>query len=326
MNRKKIIKQLNSQKGFSSGDTILALLMILTAVGVITMIYTNLVIGSRGVDRKTGATRIATNILENMSQLYYDEINAVSSTTGGKIFNTSIPNGYTTEVKVEKVGQYDFVKKATVTVKYKVDGIEKKVELVKVFERETIRECNSPNFTEEYIRQMLPTGNYILYDGNAHGAGGQKVICPIQYDKSSNRYQIVTQTDSLWYSYSNKQWARVLIVNSESLANLDIKTELKGSNSYVWIPRFGVQDGGNPFGDTYFKYKATDYAILNSYHQNPRPAFFYHYMDHIGNWSSGREMAEQGLLGKWYPYSEIANTASLAYLLNQSQYGPMLEY
>ena len=61
MRKKQLVYQLNNQKGVTGADVVIALLIILTAVGVISMLYVNLVIGSRETDRKAGATRIATD-------------------------------------------------------------------------------------------------------------------------------------------------------------------------------------------------------------------------------------------------------------------------
>ena len=270
MNKKKMMNQLNSENGITAADAMIALLIIITTLGVIAMIYTNLVIGGRDIDRKTGATRIATNLLENIKMTYYDEIETKLKTlsdTGSityqnetytingsqestSVFNTTIPSGYTAYITLQNPenASYDLVKKVTVEVKYKVNNQEQSVILNQVIERERIRECNSPQFTDEYIQQMISTDEYIMYSETAKDASGVKVVCPIQYDHSSKSYKIITDTSSLWYSYSNKQWAHVLILNPSQVEEPIIEDMLKGENSYVWIPRFGVQNGSNRKG------------------------------------------------------------------------------
>ncbi len=353
MNKKQLAEKLNSQKGITGADVVLSLLIILTTVAVIGMVYSNLVIGSNDVDRKTGATRITTNILENMAQIHYDEIveqldslmsqgiagkegnrYIILGGNGVKVFNTTIPNGYDVKIDFENSygGQstgHDIVRKATVTVEYKLDGQPKNVVLSKVFERETVRENNSPNFSKEYIEQMIGTGaNYEMYNSNSKNAAGIKIICPIQYDSISKIYKIITETSSLWYSYSNKQWARVLVLNPEDVEKEITKEMLQGENSYVWIPRFGVENGKDLFGGVRFKYKATDYAILNSYDKQLQESFIYHYIDSNIQWSASRGITEEGILGRWCHYSELNNSSNqnIAYTLNQSQYGPLIEY
>ncbi len=341
MRKKQLVNQLNNQKGITGADIVIALLIILTAVGVLSMIYVNLVIGSKETDRKAGATRIAVNIIENMSQMYYDQIpnylenlvkenqlekqeNTYITTrnTSTKIFQTSIPKGYTAKITLNETEGYDLAKKASIVVEFKVNGQVKEVALNKPLSRETVRECNSPNFSEDYIAQMT-TDNWEFYTENSQNASGVKIICPIQYDKITEKYKIVTNRNSLWYSYSNKQWARVLILEPNELENIT-EEMLTGENSYIWVPRFGIEQEGNLFGDTYFKYKTTDYAILNSYRKG-ETNFMYHYVDQTKVWAD-RVNFEQDLVGKWCPYSDLLKDESIAYILNQSQYGPMLEY
>ena len=81
-------------------------------------------------------------------------------------------------------------------------------------------------------------------------------------------------------------------------------------------------------GKAYFKYKSTNYAILNSYTNN----FIYNYLD-LNNsvtWSNLNEISfdeeSNNLLGNWYPYSDISTINTDAYKLNHSQYGPIIGY
>lgn len=339
MKQKQLVHKLNSQKGITGADVVIALLIILTSLGVIAMLYVNLVIGSREVSRKTGATRIATNLIENISQFFYDEIEDTLQINGNtnkidntyhiltdEIFNTTIPQGYQVEMELQNSGELDIMKKITVTVKFKVDGKEKKVSLAKVFERETIRECNSPNFTEKYISQLPSVGNnYEIYSENAKHAAGVKIVCPVRYNPETQNYQIVTNPDELWYSYSNKQWARMIVLEPDEVEQTISSERLKQTNSYVWIPRYGIENGKNLFGGTHFKYKATEYAILNTYAQKDTQ-FIYNHIQGDFSWSINRGITEADLLGKWCPYSDLTNPSSIAYTLNQSQFGPMLEY
>lgn len=351
MNKKQLMNQLNSQKGLTGADIVLALLIIVTTVGVIAMVYVNLVIRSREVDRKTGATRISTNIVENMSQKYYDEITShlnilstqgiatkqestytIAGGTNVKVFETKVPKGYQVVINCknsygEQSSGYDLVKKATVTVHYTVDGQNKKVSLDKVFEREIIRECNSPNFSEEYIRPILGANvEYELYTPDSKNQIAKKIICPIRYNKQTKHYEIITNTTGLWYSYSNKQWARILVLDPGQVETTITNEMAQGSNSYVWIPRFGVESGKDLIGGTFFKYKATDYAILSNYDKNAIPNLICYTIDSDKDWSENRGIEEKDLLGRWYNYSQVQNVNSEAYTLNHSQYGPMMEY
>lgn len=360
MNRKKVFFQLNNEKGITVADALIAILIIMTAIGVIAMIYANLVIGSRGIDRKTGATRIATNLVENISGTYYDEIEAsltrLSENNGPvtkinntytinssresqedtTVFGTIIPAGYDVIITIEKPFEdsLDLLKKVIIEVRYNQNGQNETVELGKVIEREQIRECNSPQFEGVYIEQLnVDKNNYIMSYQRAGDSAGSQIICPIKY--TGEKYEIMTTDEvrTIWYSYANKQWARVLVLTDNEYNecindSAKIAEKLKSDKAYVWIPRFGVKNGGKLLDDTYFKYKATNYAILNSYDSGD---FIYNHLDlkkqiTFSN-SNGISFDEEDneLLGKWESYSSIKDYNTDAYKLHHSQYGPLLE-
>ena len=358
MRKKQFINKLNSQKGVTAADISIAMLIILVSVSVIGMVYTNWIIGSKDVDRKATATQIATSVMEYFRTLFYDdienELNFLSNsgkvtksgniyTIGDGAFGINIPKAYKVQLSFSSPSGAvaDIVKKTNVTVTYKTNGQDEKVELSKIFEKENVRECNSPNFEKEYLKDLgIEDENYIFgYTANAGNSAGNKIICPIQYD-SEVGYKIVDENtivnNEAWYSYSNKQWARVLVLNQEEfktkinsvVLTVNDPTILVGEKSYVWIPRFGVKQGGDSFGDTFFKYKSTNRAILNSYKQNNLLQYYVDTMDEI-NWSENYDIKfndeNKELLGKWVPYSEIEVEKS-AQWLNNSQYGPLLKY
>ena len=353
--KKKNKVQWNHQKGITAADVLIGLLIIMTTFGVIAMIYVNFVIGTKGMDRKTGATRIATNILENMNMIYYDDIEnslqdfvnkgvlikndnsySVQEDSSVKVFETTIPKGYALQITLENGYepqdklQLDLLKKVSVKVEYLLDGKLENVELSKVFEREIVRECNSPNFGEEYVRQMIPDAEYEMYSEAANALPtGIKIICPLQYDGFSKKYKIVEDIHSLWYSYSNKQWATVLVLESNQLdeyldvTNKTIESEklFNSENAYVWIPKFGIMYQMPIFGDTYFQYKDTKKAIVNSYQEDGN--LLNHYVIESNNWGWS---SSDSLLGKWSKIQDIEISGTEAERLNRSQFGPFLEY
>lgn len=352
--KKKNKVQWNNQKGITAADVLIGLLIIMTTFGVIAMIYVNFVIGTKGMDRKTGATRIATNILENMNMIYYDDIEnslqdfvnkgvlikndnsySVQEDSSVKVFETTIPKGYALQITLENGYepqdklQLDLLKKVSVKVEYLLDGKLENVELSKVFEREIVRECNSPNFGEEYVRQMIPDAEYEMYSEAANALPtGIKIICPLQYDGFSKKYKIVEDIHSLWYSYSNKQWATVLVLESNQLDeyfNLESKTIepeklLNNENAYVWIPRFGRLTQTPNFGGIRFLYKDTKRVIVSSYQENGNFLYDFPKEEYNINYFSTEQ------LGEWIKIQEIETLATPANLLNDSQFGPFLEY
>ena len=185
-----MINKLKSQKGLTGADVIISLLIILMAISTIGMIFLNIKSTTRFTDAKTGATRIATNIIENINGTYYDAVQNFDSTVEGteqQIFNTKIPNGYIVQLTIEKPKdeldnevEEDIAKKVTVRVKRKNSSDNEVVEISKVIEKEIVRECNSPNFTEEYIKQIVGEGvDYQFYNPEITQYSA-KIICPIK--------------------------------------------------------------------------------------------------------------------------------------------------
>lgn len=359
MKKEKLKNKLKNQKGITAADAVIAMLIILTTVGVISMVYVNLTMNTAEIERKAGATRIATNIIENMGQVYYSEIGtkldllsdsgiatkvdntySIPGATDAKVFETTIPKGYTCEISVENPNpSYDIVKKITVKVSYKVNNMPKEVALSKVVEKEIIRECNSPNFADEYIRQMVGGETDYIMASNTAGSvqPGVKIICPISYHQQIGKYQLVDVSDNpVWYSYSNKNWARVLVLESDAYqtyvdsANQTINdnTILQDSEkSYVWIPRFGVENGQESFGGTYFKYKKTNLPILNSYDENTNQVSDYINPGTAFAWGT-RGISFEGdnlVTGKWVSYGSLNTVGTDGYYLNHSQYGPLIQ-
>ena len=92
--------------------------------------------------------------------------------------------------------------------------------------------------------------------------------------------------------------------------------------SFVWIPRFGIKNGEEPFGGAVFKYKTTDnYVIAYETEED----YIHNKIESIVNWSNRVQFTEN-TLGKWCEISELSNNTSVAYYLNQSQFGPMITY
>lgn len=359
MKKKKWKTKLNSQKGITAADAVVAMLIILITVGVISMVYVNFTMNTAEIERKAGATRIATNIVENIGQVYYSEIGTklellsnsgvaskvdntytISGTTDVKVFETSIPKGYTCEITVENPNSsYDIVKKITVKVSYKVNNMPKEVVLSKVVEKEIVRECNSPRFTEEYIRQIVGSeSDYIMASSTANSVQtGVKIICPISYHQQMGRYQIVDVSDNpIWYSYSNKNWARCLVLESDAYQTyvdstnqtiIDNTILQDNTKSFVWIPRFGVENGQELFGGTYFKYKKTNLPIRNAYYDNANQTNYYINPASAFAWGTRGISFEtdNNDTGKWVSYGNLNTVGTDGYYLNHSQYGPLIE-
>ena len=69
----KLKLRFKSNKGATGADVVVALSVIVIAMGVVSMIFVSLSNGSKRVNRTAGATRIATNIMENIERLDYTQ-------------------------------------------------------------------------------------------------------------------------------------------------------------------------------------------------------------------------------------------------------------
>ena len=348
-----MINKLKSQKGLTGADVLISLLIILTSISTIGMIFLNVKSISRLTDAKTGATRIATNILENINASYYDEIQNFDSTAEGaqqSIFNTKIPSRYAVQVIVEKPQDKlgndvdeDIVKKVTLNVKHKNSPNSDAVIIHKVIERENVRECNSPNFSGKYITQIVGENtDYQFYNPEAI-TYDSKIICPIRLNTED--YSIVYGDDlaDLWYSYSERQWARVIVfdnynelkkyvdIENHTISNAEILNS--SEKAFVWIPRFKIKEDENKL---YFMYKDTDYAIKKSTDGINNNIIDLTEKALGDNWSIFfTETAEKNPpLGEWFPYDDIIKLKEdgvaeqnpiITALFNSTKYGPLFD-
>lgn len=269
-----LLTNFKNEKGATGADIVVALSIIVLTVSVISMVYINLTNGSKNVNRTAGATRIATNILENIDKMSYTQYNetlnafATNDSKGWtvtgdansktiilegkktgteKIFDTKIPKGYKVELTSQSINagdslpKYDLIKKINVKVTFTVSKTEQNVSLYTSKEREQLAEVNKPD-----IDSLNVTG---------------KSYVPIKYSTTQQAYVVTDEKDINWYDYSNKVWAMVYV---DSLSNINsIKDAGKLStaqanstgNIYYWIPRFST--------DGQALYNASNYPITN---------------------------------------------------------------
>ena len=127
------------------------------------------------------------------------------------------------------------------------------IEYSTLLEREVVRECNSPNFSDEYAEELVGEGNeYQMYPSTV---SGKKIVCPIKYN--GENYVVVTGNDlnGVWYSYSDRQWARALVFDNSTELNQYIDTVtgtvkdhgilIDENKSFVWVPRLKIYTDTN---------------------------------------------------------------------------------
>lgn len=146
--------KLKNEKGFTGIDVTIAIIIIMLFMSLIATLFYNIVSSSKALERKTEATYIATDIMEKIKALDYDEIivgnyndnniNYNDSTKTGILRENSQYNsteGYSLSVNIENYvpegeAQNDLVKTINVKVEYKSGKNIENVELNTTVTRE----------------------------------------------------------------------------------------------------------------------------------------------------------------------------------------------
>ena len=264
MNRKEIIKKIKEEKGATAADIVIAASIIILTIAAVSMIYVNVTLGSRNVTRTAGATRIATNILENIEKRSYDEfilefekeISGITKQTedeyldyyllnggdDGKFFSTKIPNGYKLYVKAEPnygthsdlKEQFDLVREIKIRIAFSVGDRIENIDFETVKTRDITGEANEP--VTEYLQSSGIQANDMYY-------------YPVKFLENSEVYVKCNEEDVLWYNYSDKKWATVIVSRQTEDVLFDVNGKFIGEIStdrdnsaytekYVWVPRF----------------------------------------------------------------------------------------
>ncbi len=252
-------QKLKNQKGATGADVLVALGVILVAITIVSTLYVNTVLVSRSVVRASGATRIATNIVENINSMLYrnfktvlgnldseqiSDVKKLYTCEGGpaaNIFNTKVPKGYKVEILVEDIfsnpnPHFDIAKEVQITVTYKVSSNEKNVSLSLCKQLEMCEAANEPDLS------IIPL------------AEGQSYLPIMNVNEVANS----TKPGSGWYDYSNRVWARVLVDTTQNIDNIkngtvELANIMNSSKVYYWIPRFS---------ENVALYKTTNYPII----------------------------------------------------------------
>ena len=155
------------ENGFTTIDITVALIIILLFMSLIATIFFNITKSSRGIDRDSEATYIATDVIETIKLMKYDELYTTNGEVELKIENgeakyvgqkngedvkvslgssINIKNGYTCKINIENhvptgdIGKStennDLIKKVAVKVEYKLAGEIKNIQLNTTIMRE----------------------------------------------------------------------------------------------------------------------------------------------------------------------------------------------
>ena len=127
-----------NEKGVTIIDLVIAIIIMSVFVGVITTLMAKIYKQSIEVQVSSNAMAYATTVLEKIDEKSFEEVQKPSFLQklkeSGEI---TIPEEYTIELNVENPENVseeitDFIKKATVTVKYKIKNEEKSISISKL--------------------------------------------------------------------------------------------------------------------------------------------------------------------------------------------------
>lgn len=253
-------------------ELILSFFIIIIISSIITIVCLKIKSESKYINNSSKDSIIITNILENMNSRRYSEIeeyinnlsvvgvtktfeeNEQVITVDGKVFQekffgTEIPFGVIIELRIQDLDEnFDIQKNVSITLK----SNNQVSEISSVIEREIVDNCNKPEITNEYFKELgISLDEY--------------EVIPIKYSYKTNSYVVTTNGDKDWYNYFAKEWAKVLIfpIYGEDLKNQFIKSNGEINNQinyngyildlknyiYTWIPNFSVKDNVS-----YFRY------------------------------------------------------------------------
>lgn len=325
-------------------EIVFSVILICLIIFLITLISLEMKSYSQEINKKIEASIIASNILENMQNRSYDDIekyiaglsymgiskklenNIQYITVYGdefteKIFGTEIPNDYIVELQAENYGKkFNIIKKVSITVEYEVNNEPENFAISTLIERENISECNLPVISDEYFKEFgITKENY--------------EIIPIKYSDMHKAYIKTSEEDFEWYNYSAKKWAKVIIfsnkesyldafINKDGTINSSISYDDNLLNledyMYVWIPNFSIKEN-----ITYFRYGTGKSAIKHDFMYIDGK---YLYLNKIGEdiKDISKECSFEGIQGVW---KKLGDEQDIYYSnFNQTKYAPINIY
>ena len=264
MKKEKII----SEKGFTLAELMVAIVILAIFISVISTIFVNIYLNGTASKRSSIATGYMTQIAEMVDKLYYQDV--TEDRLYEEIDEMNILNGYDIEIEVistkdEDPSKKDLVKTVNIEIIYLVGRNEKTVRAEKIKVKEVLVTPNKPKLSDG----MVPV-KYTITD-EATNAG---------------YWQITSEMDSLWYSYDNRKWANVMLMDGLiAEGNIAVteanKNELVGKrvtslgSMFVWIPRYGYKilsgEGTATAGeiDVVFLYNTTNNFVDSTGNMQP---------------------------------------------------------
>ena len=117
---------LKNNKGFTGIDISVATIVFIVFASIISMLFYNMAVSSKKIERKTVATNLCIEIIEALKESPFDKLTKTEEasmdietlqTISGKTIN--LPNGYVPEIIIEDYKEENVIKILIVTISYK---------------------------------------------------------------------------------------------------------------------------------------------------------------------------------------------------------------
>ena len=279
--------KIKNQAGLTGIDITIAVSIIIILVPIVMLVFVNIYTNTESAKRNSEATSYATQIIQETQKMYYTEV--TEENVEKIVEQMNIPVGYEVDVAIIPYQENDntiedLVKTIEVTISYKVGKEMEMVKLSKIKAKENLIIPNKPELGEQYV--------------------------PVKY-KEDGTWRIISENDTTWYNYTNKNWAIVMSIEGLEVEDgievtTDNKEQLIGevitkvTDMYVWIPRYSTQNG-----EVEFLYQTTNRTVDEN--------------GEIGQTDLSTTF-ESGQKGVFLLINDTSNP--LYQTLNESKYGP----
>ena len=132
--------KIKNNKGVVGVDIAVAIVILITFVGIIVGMFSNLAVTSRRVERKTVATKLAVEVIEGIKTIEFAQIpypsmtvDQVNSLSGKSI---AVQNGYSVNISIDNTTYENLIKIVKVEVIFKDGNNSEKVVLETLIKNE----------------------------------------------------------------------------------------------------------------------------------------------------------------------------------------------
>lgn len=261
-----ISKKLNSEKGITGVDIVVAITMIVLTISVVMAIFININDTARRVTRTSGATRIATNILEQIEIMYYGEFEEYLLSLDGKagvtytktkdlpdrtetfdwdgngkyvivgkefvtekLFNTRIPTGYTVTLEVFNLYGTTDSSKYNLVKEVKVNvsfPVSGRTQNVELKTTKKFEKLSSMANLPEITKSNFPV------PPDDYSLLEFTYLRPVM-SGAEIKYEKVAALEPIMYSYTESSNNPALMIPTTTLSGADYVTTFDGSGQFV---------------------------------------------------------------------------------------------